>query len=195
MGRLSVALCNLRVAMAKKSGITPLWKKKDIKLVFDKLEERADTAVFNLLSKTGEEFVKVARTEGNYQDWTGNLRSSIGYVIVRDGLIIQESSFDKVRGAGDNMALVNFKTKDGRSVKFAVQGTSGDGSEGQQMGKRLVYDLANTYSRGYVLICVVGMKYAVYVEAMDNKDVISRAAMKSEDFIKAQSRSLFNRLK
>lgn len=42
----------------------------------------------NLLQRTGEEFVKIARLEGNYIDHTGNLRSSIGYVIVKDGRIV-----------------------------------------------------------------------------------------------------------
>ncbi|BES59884.1 hypothetical protein [Dysgonomonas capnocytophagoides] len=180
--------------MARKSGLTPLWKKSDIRKLLDKLGERAEFVIMDLLQRTGEEFVKIARLEGNYIDHTGNLRSSIGYVIVKDGRIIQESSFEKVKGAGENMRLVNFKTKDGQTVKFATKGASGDGSEGQKEGQQLARDLARIYSKGYVLIGVAGMKYAVIVEAMENKDVLTRAADKADDFIKRHSRLLFNRL-
>ena len=155
--------------MAGKSGINPLWKKSDISLVFKKLGERAEWAIVELLKRTGEEFVKIARLEGNYQDWTGNLRSSIGYVIIRNGSQI---------------------VKDFKESK--KEGT--DKKTGKAEAERLTRELAGTHSTCYVLIGVAGMKYAVFVEAMENKDVLSRAVDKAEDFIRAQSRSLFNRL-
>lgn len=52
--------------MARSSGLTPLWKKSDIKKLFDKLAQRAEFVIMNLLERTGEEFVKIARLEGNY---------------------------------------------------------------------------------------------------------------------------------
>ncbi len=155
--------------MARKSGLTPLWKKSDIRKLFDKLGERAEFVIMDLLQRTGEEFVKVARLNGQYDDWTGNLRSSIGYVIVKDGSIV-----------GRNFQL---SEKDGT-----------DKQTGKREGEQLAMDLVRTFPKGYVLIGVAGMKYAVFVEAMENKDVLTRAAEKSDDFIKKTGQILFNRL-
>lgn len=155
--------------MARKSGLTPLWKKSDIRKLFDKLGERAEFVIMDLLQRTGEEFVKIARLEGNYIDHTGNLRSSIGYVIVKDGSIA------------------------GRNFQVSEQAGT-DKQTGKREGEQLAMDLVRTFTKGYVMIGVAGMKYAVIVEAMENKDVLTRAADKADDFIKRHSRLLFNRL-
>lgn len=156
--------------MAKKSGLTPLWTKRDIKKIFDKLGDSMDVVVLDILQRTGEEFVKVARLDGQYIDHTGNLRSSIGYIILRNGEVISK----------------NFKLSN-------KEGT--DKYTGMREAEQLAMELTSLYSKGYVLIGVAGMKYAAYVEAMENKDVISLAADKAEDFIRSQSRLLFNALK
>lgn len=151
------------------SGLTPLWRRSDINKLFKKLGERAELIILDLLERTGEEFVKIARLEGQYKDHTGNLRSSIGYVIVKDGKII------------------------GKDFKLSEkEGT--DKQTGKREGEQLAMDLVKTFTKGYVLIGVAGMKYAVFVEAMESKDVVTRAAEKSDDFIKRTSRLLFNRL-
>lgn len=155
--------------MARKSGLTPLWKKSDIRKLLDKLGERAEFVIMDLLQRTGEEFVKIARLEGNYIDHTGNLRSSIGYVIVKDGSIV------------------------GRNFQLSEQSGT-DKQTGKREGEQLAIDLIRTFTKGYVMIGVAGMKYAVIVEAMENKDVLTRAADKADDFIKRHSRLLFNRL-
>lgn len=43
------------------------------------------------LGMVGEQFVNDARMIRTYRDQTGNLRSSIGYIIAKDGKIIQEN--------------------------------------------------------------------------------------------------------
>lgn len=155
--------------MTRKSGLTPLWKKSDISRLFDKLAERAEFVIMDLLQRTGEEFVKIARLEGQYIDHTGNLRSSIGYVIVKDGSIV------------------------GRNFQVSEQAGT-DKQTGKREGEQLAMDLVKTFPKGYVLIGVAGMKYAMFVEAMEKKDVLTRAADKADDFIKKHSRLLFNRL-
>ena len=65
---------------------------------------------------------------------------------------------------------------------------------GKQRAKRLTGELATLYNKGFVLIGVAGMKYAVIVEAMENKDVISSAADHAEDWIRKQSKTLFDKL-
>lgn len=87
--------------------------------------------------------------------------------------------------------------KDGSIVgrNFQLSEQSGtDKQTGKREGEQLAMDLVRTFTKGYVLIGVAGMKYAMFVEAMENKDVLTRAADKSDDFIKRHSRLLFNRL-
>lgn len=157
--------------MAKrKSVLTPLWKRSDVEKLFKAYGDRVNWMIEELLKRTGEEFVKTARVSGNYYDHTGNLRSSIGYVIVKDGEII------------------------GKDFKLSVK----DGTDkytGKKEGEQLAIGLIKSFPKGFILICVAGMKYAAYVEAMENKDVVSMAASKAEDFIKTQSRLLFNQIK
>ena len=76
---------------------------------------------------------------------TTNLRSSVGYVIAKNGSIIQYSDFNQVK----------------------------QGSEGVKAGKELAEELVKRFSNDYVLVVVAGMNYAELVEAMDNKDVLA----------------------
>ena len=100
------------------------------------------------LSELGEQCVTKIRDRAGDKSWydqTGNLRSSVGYVIAHNKNIIQYSTFNQVK----------------------------QGSEGVKTGKDLAKELAKRYSNNYVLIVVAGMNYAEFVEAMDNKDVLA----------------------
>lgn len=145
-----------------------MWSDREVERWFDYFVDRAEERIYRLLQHAGEEFVKIARKKGNYQDRTGNLRSSIGYVIVKDADILTE----------------NYE-----------QSTSGtDKQTGMREAKRLVSELIPLYKKGWVLIGVAAMPYAVYVEAIDNLDVISIATEHTEEWIKKQSKVLFNKL-
>lgn len=150
-----------------KSGLTPLFSQKDIDKWVDIFTERAEEKIYILLRAAGEMFVKYAREEGNYIDHTGNLRSSIGYVIVDGGKIKEEN--------------------------FQIQHTGTEGDTGLYKGKKLAKDLANTYNSGMVLVGVAGMEYAVYVEAMESKDVITAANIKTENWMRTAIKTVFDR--
>ena len=64
----------------------------------------ADQKIIEALQYIGENFVTKARNTGNYSNNTGNLRSSIGYVILKDGQIV-DSNFpgDKAGGVSEGM--------------------------------------------------------------------------------------------
>lgn len=102
--------------------------------------ERLRLVVVRNLAYIGEKCVNAARSTDSYKDQTGNLRSSIGYVIVEDGNIINMSDFT----ASD-------------------KGT--DRVTGQKTGKSYIKELAAKFPRGYCLIVVAGMNYACYVSA------------------------------
>lgn len=98
--------------------------------------------------------VTVAREQHKYTTRTGNLQSSVGYVIVQDGQIID------------------------RDFKQEAQG-----SEGLAKGQSFAESLASQYPKGLHVIVVAGMPYAVYVEAM-GLDVLDSAEIHAKDDLK-----------
>lgn len=100
--------------------------------------ERFKQAVIRTLCVAGESAVNAARltTQKQYKDQTGNLRSSVGYVVVADGKIVKMGDFDP-----------------------SEHGT--DKATGQRTGKEYAKQLASRFSSGLVLIVVAGMDYAV----------------------------------
>ena len=118
--------------MARKGGLTPMWSDREVERWFDYFVDRAEERIYKLLQRAGEEFVKLARKKGNYQDHTGNLRSSIGYVIVKDGDILTE----------------NYELSDKKGT---------DKYTGLREAKRLVSELLPLYKNGWVLIGVAAM--------------------------------------
>lgn len=109
---------------------------------------RVEKLTVRALAYLGEQCVRRIRDRPGGKSWfdqSGNLRSSVGYVIARNGSIIQYSDFNQVK----------------------------QGSQGVKVGKDLAEELARRYSNDYVLVIVAGMNYAKYVEAMDNKDVLA----------------------
>lgn len=114
--------------------------------------ERANMLTIRALSYLGEMCVIEAKDrpqESSWFDQSGNLRSSIGYIIVHNGKIIKYSGFNQVK----------------------------QGSDGIKEGKGLATELAKQYTSGYALIVVAGMNYAELVEAMDSKVVLASAEL------------------
>lgn len=69
--------------------------------IADFLQEQIDRfreQILYLFRWVGEACVSEARTGGNYRDRTGNLRSSVGYVIVDDGKVITTAGFESSEG-------------------------------------------------------------------------------------------------
>lgn len=114
--------------------------------------DRVDMLTMRTLSYLGELCVIEARDRSQEESWfdqSGNLRSSIGYVISHNGRILAYSEFNQVK----------------------------QGNEGPKEGKELAQEIAKKYTSGYVLVVVAGMNYAEHVEAMDNKNVLASAEL------------------
>ena len=124
----------------------------EINAIFDTGNKQSDSVTIQALANLGNECVTEARDRSQEESWfnqTGNLRSSVGYVVVAHGEIVKTSGFETVLS----------------------------GSEGSKTGKELAVRLAKNYSSGYVLIVVAGMHYAEYVEAKDSKSVLASAEL------------------
>ena len=129
---------------------------------------RVHRATVKVLEYIGEQCVKLAREKGTYNDITGNLRNSIGYVLVKNGSIISK----------------NFEAKVESKVVSSANG------KGILEGEALAAELASRAGKGYALIVVAGMHYAHYVETL-NKDVLDSA----ERWANEQVPRLMQRLK
>ena len=129
----------------------------------DELMQRIENVYIIRLIKAGEIACQEAIKSGTYENLTGNLRSSIGYIIAYNGKIIKEGGFYKIQGCGDNMQKVEFTTKDGKNVSFWAKGKFGDGSNGSKIG--LEFARSKISTTGYSFVLVAGMEYASYVSS------------------------------
>lgn len=138
-------------------GIRMTTKPDEIHRILMEEARRVERLAVRALSYLGELCVTKVRDRGGDESWydqTGNLRSSVGYVIAHNGNIIQYSDFNQVR----------------------------QGSEGVKTGKELAEELVKRYSNAdYALVVVAGMNYAEHVEAMENKDVLASAELWAMD--------------
>lgn len=95
------------------------------------------------------EVVRQARMVNTYTDQTGNLRSSIGYAVYKDGM------------------------KVGEGYEAHAKGT--DGKEGENSARLFTEEIQRNYEGRTCAIIVAGMDYAVYVESK-GFDVITGSA-------------------
>jgi len=143
-------------------GITPKFTRRDMDVLFKERLQRIDQAITLALCVLGEKCVNHARDLdpiAGFGDVTGNLRSSIGYVVYRNGSPVK----------------TDFKLK--------------SGATGYSVGQSLATEIAAKYPKGYVLVVVAGMNYAVYVESK-GRDVLTSAEKLAETELPKMLRQL-----
>ena len=59
--------------------------------------KRLQTVLIRSLQYCGEQVLNKARSTNSYKDQTGNLRSSLGYVVAVDGRVVYQSDFRTVQ--------------------------------------------------------------------------------------------------
>tara|TARA_B110001452_G_scaffold28410_1_gene22313 strand:- start:2275 stop:2703 length:429 start_codon:yes stop_codon:yes gene_type:complete len=77
--------------MAGIKGLRALFTGSQLINVFNQFQQEVDKKTLEAFQYVGEQFVNKARVNGNYSDRTGNLRSSIGYIILHNGNVIDEN--------------------------------------------------------------------------------------------------------
>lgn len=118
---------------------------------------KSERDIIKKLSYIGESAISEARENGDYMDQTGNLRSSVGYVILNNGKTVLEN------------------------IQRSERGT--DRSTGVQVAKNFIQEISEKYKNDFVLIVVAGMDYAVYVEAL-GRNVLSSSKLLAESLAK-----------
>lgn len=118
--------------------------------------ERIEQVVVRNLSFVGESCLTAARSTNSYKDRSGNLRSSTGYVIVKNGKIINQ--IIHAAGSGD------------------------DRKTGVSEGEKFMREIVRQFPEGIALIVVAGMNYAGYVSAK-GYDVLDSAELLAEQLV------------
>lgn len=75
-------------------GLKPMFDKLAIQTALLKFAKENEKKFIEALAFIGEAFVNEARSKRTYQDQTGNLRSSIGYAIVKNGKAVKFTAKD-----------------------------------------------------------------------------------------------------
>jgi len=70
--------------------ITPQFTSADIERMLQEKIAKYEEKIVRILRNVGEKCINEAREYGSYQDRTGNLRSSIGYIVLKDGKPIEK---------------------------------------------------------------------------------------------------------
>lgn len=109
---------------------------QDIQADMQRFVERQRKALIKRIKYISEEAVTEARTNRKYLDQTGNLTSSIGYVVAVNGKPVHVDEFKVVK----------------------------QGEEGAEKGRAFATNLASTYPHDITTVVVAGMNYAEYVE-------------------------------
>ena len=113
-----------------------------------KVVANTNRLILRRMAWVGENAVNLQRENGNWTDQTGNLRSSIGYIIVKDGSVVQRGNLEQVK----------------------------NGEQGVQNAISYLEQLASETPQNVVLIIVAGMEYAEYLKKR-GYDVLDSAEM------------------
>ena len=86
-------------------GFKAAFTMNDVKAHMDKAKHGFEESLLDEFRRTGEQFIADARSIRTYQDQTGNLRSSIGYALFKDGQMLERSfPGGDVTGSGGTLA-------------------------------------------------------------------------------------------
>jgi hypothetical protein len=130
--------------------------------IYKKFQEQIIPSVIEQLEAVCLEIAAEAKQLNTYTDRTGNLRSSIGYVIYEDGQIVSESF----------------------TPHAGTEGGDG-GATGVKTGKQIADTAAQSFPTGIVAVIVAGMDYALYVESK-GYDVISGPTSKLRQLLETR---------
>lgn len=129
-------------------GIKPMFTRNDLKKRFDAYLKEIENAQIEALEKLGEECVTHARElppEIGFHDRTGNLRSSIGYSVYKNGEAVRDYYFKS----------------EGKEKK---EGKPDIGGDALKKAKDLA-DSVGKETKGITLVVTAGMNYAAALEA------------------------------
>lgn len=128
-------------------------------------QKRLERIVQDVFTAEGEKLTAHIRNRSKQESWidqTGNLRSSVGYVVTKNGAKVGSSTFQQVK----------------------------DGAEGAKIGAAEAERRALEQKADYAVSVVAGMEYAEFVEAHENKDVLASARLIAQEDIQTMEEDI-----
>ena len=141
--------------------VYPEFHAKQISIDLEKFENKTAAKTKNAMAFIGEKIANDARDKSasnSFIDDTGNLRSSIGY---------------KVSNKNENSNFVEF-----------AEPKNNKGSDGANKAKQLLQEVNKPEKGTIELTVVAGMDYALWVESMKGKNVLSSSIPKKSEIEK-----------
>lgn len=135
--------------------LVPKFNRNDIIKAIAGKKELIEQAILLRLKRVGERFIRNCRNNANFTDRTANLRSSFGYVILKNGTEV-----------------------------FGALG-KGEGKEGPEQAQKVIDEVAQKFPTGFVLIGVAGMDYAAAVESKGFDVITGSSAIAEQELKKA----------
>jgi len=132
----------------------PMFSMGSIEGRVDKFVLKKEQRIYYTLHQVGLTFMTNARQVAAFTDQSGNLRSSIGYAVIKNGKVVDEG----------------------------FEGTIGTTIEGRRESGNLISELAEEFNMGWVLVCVAGMEYAAAVESK-GYDVITGSVPMADELL------------
>ncbi|MCQ2317822.1 MAG: hypothetical protein MJZ90_02715 [Bacteroidales bacterium] len=151
-------------------------EKNDISARFRQFRKAIVEKQIERLQRLGEMCVTQARSvppSVGFHDQTGNLRSSIGYMVFVDGVSVHQSTFEQVSPQAAH--------KDGVTY------------DGGKKGEAYCREIGEN-TTGVCLVVVAGMDYATYVESK-GRDVLTSAEHLAEQELPKQLAELIENIK
>lgn len=133
--------------------IQQLTPESQVKAYIEKQMKMREKALLNQFAYIGETVVNFAKDNRGYTDRTGNLVSSTGYILIKDGKIMN-SKFESESGGG----------------------------AGAREGEKFASRIAKGMPDGIGIVVVAGMEYAKHVEAT-GKNVIAVSEIKAKQLV------------
>lgn len=137
-------------------GIKQLTPMEEVNEYLQENIDRIEQRIIRDLSFVGESCLTASRSTNSYKDRSGNLRSSIGYAIVKNGKIISQAIYEAGNGE--------------------------DRKTGVAEGEKFMREIARQFTDGIALIVVAGMNYAGYVSAL-GYDVLDSGELLAEQLV------------
>ena len=107
-----------------------------------------------LLEAAVAELVNHAKLGAEYQDQTSNLKSSIGGIVLRNGVPVTYRGFQN-------------------------EEVGTDGESGVKTGLEFATEVSKNIGTGYGIVIVAGMEYATYVEDVHGLNVLGKTGLKA----------------
>lgn len=133
-------------------GIVMQTPQKAVEAYLNAVAEKVDKTIIDRMCVFGTQCVNKVRDRNKQESWidhTGNLRSSIGFSVLRGKEVVDIGGF------------------------YPTNAPKGNGREGQQEGRNYMEREIALCLDDYTLLIVAGMEYASKVEAIESKDVLA----------------------